>query len=124
MAQSFLQRYGKPMMIGEYGTSSGGWSRINDPYLRGWRQGIWGGALGGSVGTAMSWWWENIDGENDYLVYASLGDLLNRTGWGRGIWTNIGSQYPQRCGRATSIAPCSSFSSLGLTNSFHNVIET
>jgi hypothetical protein len=37
----------------------------------------------------MSWWWEDIDGENDYSIYASLGALLNRTGWGRGTWTNI-----------------------------------
>jgi len=60
-------------MVGEFGTSSAGWNRTSDPHLRGWRQGIWGGALGGSVGTAMSWWWENIDGENDYSIYASLG---------------------------------------------------
>ena len=92
VAQSFLQRYGKPVMVGEFGTSSDGWNRTNDPYLRGWRQGIWGGALGGSAGTAMSWWWENIDGENDYSIYASLGALLNRTGWGRGTWTNIAFQ--------------------------------
>lgn len=89
VAQSFLQRYGKPMMIGEFGTDSGGWTRTNDPYLRGWRQGIWGGALGGSVGTAISWWWQNIDAENDYAVYSALGGILNRTGWGRGAWTNV-----------------------------------
>jgi len=89
VAQSFRQRYGKPVMIGEFATSSSGWNRTSDPHLRGWRQAIWGGALGGSVGTAMSWWWESIDGENDYFVYASLGTVLNRTGWGRGAWTNI-----------------------------------
>jgi hypothetical protein len=38
----------------------------------------------------MSWWWENLDSENVYPVYASLGAILNRTGWGRGAWTNIG----------------------------------
>lgn len=92
VAQSFLQHYGKPMMVGEFGTSAAGWNRTNDLYLRGWRQGIWGGALGGSIGTAMSWWWENIDSENDYSVYASLGKLLNRTGWGNGTWTNISFQ--------------------------------
>jgi hypothetical protein len=89
VAQSFLQRYGKPIMVGEFGTDSGGWNRTNDPYLRGWRQGIWGAALGGSVGTAMSWWWQNIDAENDYAGYSALGAILNRTGWGRGLWTNV-----------------------------------
>ena len=91
-AQTFLQQYGKPMMVGEFGTSAAGWNRSADPYLRGWRQGLWGGALGGSVGTAMSWWWENIDSEDDYPTYAALGAVLNRTGWGIGTWTNIAFQ--------------------------------
>lgn len=88
-AQSFLNRYGKPVMIGEFGTSWQGWNQVNDPYLRGFRQGIWGGALGGSVGTAMSWWWQNIDSEHLYPVYTALGAVLNPTGWGRGAWTNV-----------------------------------
>jgi hypothetical protein len=92
VAQSFLQRYGKPMMVGEFGTSAAGWNRTNDLYLRGFRQGVWGGALSGSVGTAMSWWWQNIDSENDYSVYSALGTILNRTGWGQGSWTNIAFQ--------------------------------
>lgn len=81
VAQSFLQHYSKPVMIGEFGTDWRGWNRTNDLYLRGWREGIWGGALGGSVGTAMSWYWENIDSENDYPGYSALDSVLNRTGW-------------------------------------------
>jgi hypothetical protein len=92
VAQSFLQDYGKPMMVGEFGTSAADWNSTNDPYLRGWRQGIWGGALGGSVGTAMSWWWDNIDSGDDYPAYSALGAILNRTGWGIGIWTNVAFQ--------------------------------
>ncbi|HEY5914480.1 MAG TPA: DUF5060 domain-containing protein [Verrucomicrobiae bacterium] len=90
VAQSFLSRYRKPVMIGEYGTDWRGWNRSNDPYLRGFRQGIWGGALGGSSGTGMPWWWKNIQSDNAYPIYAALGAILNRTGWGRGGWTNIG----------------------------------
>jgi hypothetical protein len=88
-AQSFLAGYGKPFMIGEFGTSWQGWNSSGDPYLRGFRQGLWGGALGGSVGTAMAWWWQNIDSGDDYPVYAALNTILGRTGWGRGGWTNI-----------------------------------
>lgn len=88
-ATYYRQTYGKPVQIGEYGTDWTGWNSVGDPYLRGLRQGIWGGALGGSVGTAMSWWWQNIDSANDYWLYSSLGTILNRTGWGRGSWTNI-----------------------------------
>ena len=38
-------------MIGEFGTDWHGWNYNNsDPYLRGYREGIWSGALGGSSG--------------------------------------------------------------------------
>ena len=92
VAQTFLQEYRKPVLIEEFGTSSLDWNRTNDLFLRGFRQGLWGGALGGSVGTAMSWWWQNIDSEDDYPVLSALGAILNRTGWGRGTWTNIAFQ--------------------------------
>ena len=88
-AQSFLKTYKKPIMIGEFGTDWQAWNRSADPYLRGFRQGIWAGALGGSTGTAMAWWWENIASENDYPVYSALTTVLGRTGWGAGSWTNI-----------------------------------
>ncbi|HLH56126.1 MAG TPA: DUF5060 domain-containing protein [Verrucomicrobiae bacterium] len=90
VVQSFLQRYQKPALVDEFGTDWRGWNRTNDPYLRGFRQGLWGGALSGSVGTSMSWWWQNIDSENVYPVYTSMGKILNRTGWATGAWTNIG----------------------------------
>ncbi|MFO1475900.1 MAG: DUF5060 domain-containing protein [Verrucomicrobiota bacterium] len=89
VSRSFLQRYAKPVLIDEFGTDWRGWNRPGDPYLRGWRQGIWGGALGGSMGTGMSWFWEDIQSENDYPAYTALGSILNRTGWGQGTWTNI-----------------------------------
>jgi hypothetical protein len=92
VAQHFLETYGKPVMIGEFGTSAAGWNRTNDPYLRGFRQGLWGGALGGSVGTAMSWWWQNLQSDNVYPLYSGLGAVLNRTAWGSGPWTRINFQ--------------------------------
>jgi hypothetical protein len=90
VSQSFLTRYGKPVMIGEFGVNFAGWDRASDPYLRGFRQAIWGAAVGGSTGTAMSWWWENIHSENVYPLFAALGAVLNRTGWGSGAWSSIG----------------------------------
>lgn len=82
----FLSRYGKPVMIGEFGTDWRGWRREQDPHLRGWRQGLWAGALSGSVGTAMSWWWESIHAENLYLTFTALRDIVNPAGWGEGNW--------------------------------------
>jgi hypothetical protein len=90
VAQSFLQRYRKPMIIDEFGSDWRGWNRENDPFLRGFRQGLWGGALGGSAGASVSWWWENIHNENLYGIYSAMDRILGRTGWGSGTWTNIG----------------------------------
>ena len=82
----FFQDYAKPVMLGEFGTDWRGWRRELDPYLRGWRQGIWAGALSGSVGTAMSWFWEDIHASNLYPAYTALRDFLVPSGWGSGEW--------------------------------------
>ncbi len=82
----FLTNYGKPMLIGEFGTDWRGWRREQDPHLRGWRQGLWAGALSGSAGTAMSWWWESIHAEKLWPTYTALRDILVPAGWGEGDW--------------------------------------
>jgi hypothetical protein len=83
LSADFVQRYQKPVMIGEIGTSHLNWNIANDPYLRGFRQGIWGGLLGGSVGTSMSWWWEGIHDDQAYPLYTVLRDVMNRAGWNK-----------------------------------------
>ncbi|HTR43601.1 MAG TPA: DUF5060 domain-containing protein [Pseudomonadales bacterium] len=90
-AAYYRQTYHKVVQIGEYGTDWHSWpaSMAVDPYLRGLRQGIWGGALGGSAGTAMSWWWDSLAPANDYWLFSSLEAILGPTDWGRGSWTNI-----------------------------------
>ena len=42
LARSFVKDYGKPMMIGEFGVDSRSWNIASDPYLRGFRQAVWG----------------------------------------------------------------------------------
>ena len=90
VSQSFLSRYQKPVMIGEFGIDFRGWNRSSDPYLRGFRQALWGGALGGSLGSSMSWWWESIQADNVYPVFTAMSNVLNQTSWAKGSWTNIG----------------------------------
>lgn len=90
----FLTNYGKPMLIGEFGTDWRGWRREQDPYLRGWRQGLWAGALSGSAGTAMSWWWESIHAEKLWPTYAALRDILVPAGWGEGDWQPLAFESP------------------------------
>lgn len=87
VGRDYHQRYGKPVMIGEFGVSARDWAIVSDPHLRGFRQGLWGGALGGSVGTDMSWWWESIHADNVYPLYAAMRDILRQAGWLDGRWT-------------------------------------
>jgi hypothetical protein len=89
LAQTFVRQHRKPMMIGEFGTSGANWNSQGDPHLRGFRQCLWGGALSGSVGTAMSWWWQDIDNENAYPVYAAMHRILRDAGWDEGAWTPV-----------------------------------
>jgi hypothetical protein len=84
-----LRRYGKPFLIGEFGVSGSSWSLGQDPYLRGFRQALWGGALGGSAGTSLSWWWEDIHADNAYPLYRSLHQLLQAEGWDKGSWSIV-----------------------------------
>ena len=85
--KSFTERYDKPMMIGEFGTSAWGLNIKEDPHMRGFRQGLWGGVTGGSVGTAMSWWWENIHWQNLYPIYDAISRILDEADWQEGEWT-------------------------------------
>ncbi|RME95022.1 MAG: DUF5060 domain-containing protein [Verrucomicrobia bacterium] len=90
----FLDRYDKPVMVGEFGTDWRGWRREQDPHLRGWRQGIWAGVLGGAVGNSMSWWWEAIHQENLYPTFTALKQFLGRSTFPRGGWEPI--RFPPR----------------------------
>jgi hypothetical protein len=99
LSADFLRRYQKPVMIGEFGVSARDWARPADPHLRGFRQALWSAALGGSVGTSMSWWWEDIHDDRAYGLYAALHGILDRAGWTEGEWTAIafaGAATPPR----------------------------
>jgi hypothetical protein len=87
--RSFLQRYDKPFIVGEFGVSARGWDIAADPYLRGLRQGLWAAALSGSVGSAMAWWWQDIDTDDAYPLYAIMVRILRRAGWYAGTWTPV-----------------------------------
>ncbi len=89
LSEDFVHRYGKPVMIGEFGVSAANWARSADPHLRGFRQAQWGAVLGGSVGTAMSWWWEDIHTDNAYPIYPTMHGILRRAGWQEGAWTPV-----------------------------------
>jgi len=94
IAARLYRRYRKPMYVSEYSTDGRGFARENDPYFRGLRQGLWGGLLGGSAGTAMQWWWEQIHAENLYPLYASISRFLDATGFGAAGWHPAKTETP------------------------------
>lgn len=87
LADDYVARYRKPVLIGEYGVDWRGWGgRTIDPHLRAQRQALWGSALSGAAGTALSWWWEEVHTDRVYPVYAALTSILRRGGWFEGTW--------------------------------------
>ncbi|MBM3883277.1 MAG: hypothetical protein FJ387_26790 [Verrucomicrobia bacterium] len=80
----FLQKYGKPFFVSEYGTDWKGWKPDTDPHFRALHQAIWSGAFTGAAGTGMTWWWESIHTANLYHHWSALAAFLKGTGIGRG----------------------------------------
>ncbi len=78
-AQAYLSAYHKPTLNGEFGLSGSGSNLAtldpNGVYIH---NSIWGSALSGAMGSAMSWWWDNyIDPQNLYYHYKSLAAFLS-----------------------------------------------
>lgn len=97
LAEDYLKRYHKPVMIGEFGVSAQSWALKTDPHLRGFRQALWSGALSGSVGSTMSWWWQDIHIQNVYTLYDAMARILRKADWQEGAWAPIvfpGSRNP------------------------------
>lgn len=87
LADDFGTRYGKPVLVGEYGIDWRGWGgRQGDPHLRAQRQALWGSALSNAAGAALSWWWEEIDADGVYPIYEALTSVLHRGGVFEGTW--------------------------------------
>ena len=65
-AQNYLSSYHKPTLNGEFGLSGDGSNLATlDPNGIYIHNAIWGSALSGAMGSAMTWWWDNyIDPQN------------------------------------------------------------
>ena len=88
LADDYVARYHKPVVVGEFGVDWHGWGgRTLDPHLRAQRQALWGTALSGAAGTALSWWWEEIRSDDAYPIYSALASVLARAGWPEGGWS-------------------------------------
>ncbi len=77
-AQNYLSSYHKPALNGEFGLS-GDPSSLDtlDPNGIYIHNSIWGSALSGAMGSAMTWWWDNyIEPQNLYYHYKPLSSFL------------------------------------------------
>lgn len=71
---------GKPALIGEFGLATDKWG-LSD-YMKQDREGVhfhnclWASALSGVSGTAMFWWWDQLDRQDAYHHYKPLTTFL------------------------------------------------
>ncbi|MCY7327308.1 MAG: T9SS type A sorting domain-containing protein, partial [Saprospiraceae bacterium] len=72
--RTYLSDFGKPTMTGEFGLSpSGGELSTLDPNGIHLHNSLWGALFGGSMGSGMSWWWDNyIDPQNLYYHFGPV----------------------------------------------------
>ena len=73
-AQNYLSSYLKPTLNGEFGLGPSGPTLItDDPNGVHIHNAIWGSLFGGSMGSAMSWWWDDyIAPQNLYYHFKPL----------------------------------------------------
>ena len=58
-AQKMVEKYQKPVMVGEFGLGSGDLTNSIDPTGIHLHNGLWAALFGGTIGTPMSWWWDS-----------------------------------------------------------------
>lgn len=70
-----LARYGKPVLIAEAGVDFRGPAETiaADPGGDGFHDILWSGVMGGTFGTGMSWWWDNVvDPRDQYFHFGPV----------------------------------------------------
>ncbi|MBN1353304.1 MAG: cellulase family glycosylhydrolase, partial [Candidatus Omnitrophica bacterium] len=80
----FAEKYGKPILIGEFGMDSGKDDKRIDPDGIGvaLHNSIWASAMTKSLGGALNWWWAGYVRANDlYFHYKALRDFVDGVDW-------------------------------------------
>jgi hypothetical protein len=83
----FVRSYtpAKPALLGEFGLADDQWRPVDDmrndrDYVH-FHNAIWATAMSGLSGTAMFWWWEDIDAKDGYRHYRPLAAFLADIPW-------------------------------------------
>ncbi|MHC4282357.1 MAG: apiosidase-like domain-containing protein [Planctomycetota bacterium] len=79
---AFLREHspGKPALIGEFGLATPKWGLSDhmkqDTKAVHFHNSLWASAFAGNSGTAMFWWWDQLDRQDAYSHYKPLADFL------------------------------------------------
>jgi hypothetical protein len=78
----------KPVLFGEIGIDSRGpaETRAKDPGGIGVHDGLWAGVISGGIGTAMTWWWDNLialEPELYYPMFGAVARFVDGIAWDR-----------------------------------------
>jgi len=78
--QVYISQYGKPTLTGEFGLSGEtGNLAATDPTGIYIHNSLWGTMLGGALGAALPWYWDNyIEPQNLYTHFSALADFVSR----------------------------------------------
>jgi hypothetical protein len=70
----------KPVLIGEFGLATPKWGLSDhmkqDTEAVHFHNSLWASAFAGSSGTAMFWWWDQLDRQDAYRHYKPLADFI------------------------------------------------
>ncbi len=83
-----VQAFGRPSLFAELGVAAAGPGETvaADPEGIGVHDGLWAGAFGGAMGSAMTWWWDNViaaDPARYYPMFGSVARFLSDIAWDR-----------------------------------------
>lgn len=91
----------KPVLFGEIGVDSRGpaETRAADPGGIGVHDGLWAGVISGGIGTAMTWWWDNVIAVEPDLYYPMFGAVsrfVDGIAWDRERFTPVTTDAPSQ----------------------------
>jgi hypothetical protein len=74
-----VREYARPVLFSELGVASSGPEETVqvDPEGIGVHDGLWAGAFGGGMGTAMPWWWDSVTAADPGRYYPMFGSVAH-----------------------------------------------
>jgi hypothetical protein len=95
----------KPVLFAEFGINANGpvETRTDDPDGIAVHDGLWGGAVSGGIGTAMSWWWDNVidvEPERYYPMFGAVARFVDGIAWDRQAFQSLTTTATTASGRS------------------------